>query len=429
MKPGVFNPPSVANASLADSMIAQSAPEYPSQTLPGRKYSKVLLLDGYSTRTLACVRSWGKQGISFAVGGEKKWDMSLFSRYAKEKFVYTSPKRDISKFIRDVNHYSRKFAVDCVFPTSEAAIMACNKHRKELNCALLIPSEGEIKTTFSKAKTLELAKSLGIAVPRTIHVTGESILSLNTIDLRLPVAIKSESSEVMHSGKAETSSKTAYASTTAAVVEECQVRLAKGQSVLLQEFIDGYGVGISGLFDKGMPVSLLAHRRIRESDPLGGPSALAETIELDPRLLEATKSLFKALAFSGPAMTEFKVDRRTGVPYLMEINGRFWGTILLAPAAGLDLPYLYWKMLNGIEIRPEETRYEIGIQGRYLVGDTKCLLLCLKGRPKSWPGEFPTRWTAVKSYVKSFFDNRTRDLLLTRDDPKPFFARLIQDLT
>ena len=31
--------------------------------------------------------------------------------------------------------------------------------------------------------------------------------------------------------------------------------------------------------------------------------------------------------------------------------------------------------------------------------------------------------------VKSFFDSRTRDLLLTRDDPKPFFARLMQELT
>ena len=29
------------------------------------KITKILLLDGYSTRTLACVRSWGKQAIPF----------------------------------------------------------------------------------------------------------------------------------------------------------------------------------------------------------------------------------------------------------------------------------------------------------------------------------------------------------------------------
>src|ERR1700733_11757723 len=86
----------------------------------GAKCSKVLLLDGYSTRTLACVRSWGKRGVAFAVGGETRRDMSLFSRYAKETFVYTSPKLDALKFIQDVNRLCIKFGTDCVFPTSEA---------------------------------------------------------------------------------------------------------------------------------------------------------------------------------------------------------------------------------------------------------------------------------------------------------------------
>src|SRR5688500_18388277 len=59
---------------------------------PMTRFVKPLLLDGYSTRTLACVRSWGQRGIAFAVGGESRWDMSLFSRYSRETFVYTSPK-------------------------------------------------------------------------------------------------------------------------------------------------------------------------------------------------------------------------------------------------------------------------------------------------------------------------------------------------
>jgi predicted ATP-grasp superfamily ATP-dependent carboligase len=406
-----------------------SAPYIPLPIRSGRGTPKVLLLDGYSTRTLACVRSWGKHGIAFAVGGESHWDMSLFSRYSKEKFVYTSPKENVKKFIEDVNRNCQKFAADFVFPTSEAGIMACSQYRKDLTCVPLIPMEREIEVTFSKAKTLALAESLGIAVPKTEYITNDNVQTLDAIDLKFPVVIKSESSEVMQSGKTETSGKTAYAFTKADVVKECKRRLAKGQSVLVQEFIDGYGVGLSGLFAEGRPVALLAHRRIRESNPLGGPSALAETIELEPRLLEATSSLFKTLSFSGPAMTEFKIDRRTGQPYLMEINGRFWGTVLLAPAAGLDLPYLFWKMLNGIEIQPEETGYQVGIKGRYLVGDTKCLLLCLKGKPSTWPGEFPGRWSAVKSYSRSFVDKQTKDLLFTQDDPKPFFARLMQDVT
>ncbi len=393
-----------------------------------KKFSKVLLLDGYSTRTLACVRSWGKKGIAFAVGGETRWDMSLSSRYAKEKFVYTSPKHDVARFIDDVNQLCVKYAADCVFPTSEAGIMACSKYRDELRCTPLIPSDREIQTMFSKATTLQIAESLGIAIPKTVHITNENNEIIGHTGLNFPVAIKSDTSEVMHSANAETSEKTAYVYAQAELERECRARLAKGQSVLAQEFIDGYGVGISGLFAEGKPVALLGHRRIRESNPFGGPSAVAETIELEPHLLEPTLALLKAINVSGPAMVEYKVNRHSGKPYLMEINGRFWGTVLLGPAAGLDLPYLYWKMLNGMEILPEETRYKIGVRGRYLLGDTKCLFISLKGKPKSWPGTFSGRWAGLQGYVGSFFDNRTKELLLADGDPMPFFARVIQDL-
>lgn len=392
------------------------------------RLTKPLLLDGYSTRTLACVRSWGQRQVPFAVGGETKWDMSLFSRYSKETFVYTSPKRDVAKFIADVNHFSRKFAADCIVPTSEAAIMACSKYRHELIRQPIIPRDPDIEMTFSKANVLAMAESLGLKVPKTVHVTGANRQAAETIDLAYPVVIKSESSEVMLDARAATSPKTVYAFSRDELIKECRSRLDQGQSVLLQEFIDGYGVGVSGLFDDGQPVALFGHRRIRESNPLGGPSALAESIQVEPRLLEAATALMRKVAFSGPAMVEFKVSRQTGEPYLMEINGRFWGTVPLAPAAGVDLPYLYWKMLNGIEISPEEKGYEVGRRGRNLVGDTKCLFLCLKGKPKGWPGEFPQRWSSIKSYVLSFFDRRTTDLILTSDDPMPFFARLAQDL-
>jgi predicted ATP-grasp superfamily ATP-dependent carboligase len=353
--------------------------------------------------------------------------MSLFSRYTREKFVYTSPKRDICKFIQDVNRYCQEFAADCVLPTSEAAILACDKHRNELSCVPIIPEKRDIQMTFSKANALNVAQSLGIPVPKTLYIADNDLRAVDEMSLNFPVVIKSESSQVMFSAKTKTSEGTAYVFSRCELERECRSRLANGQAVLLQEFIDGYGVGISGLFARGRPIVLFGHRRIRESNPLGGPSAVAETIEIEPRLMEATTALFETIGFSGPAMAEYKINRRTGQPYLMEINGRFWGTLLLAPAAGLDLPYLYWKMLNGMEIRPEEGRYEVGLKGRYLIGDTKCLLLCLRGKTKCWPGEFPKRWCAVKSYMGSFFDKRTKDLILTQDDPMPFFARLIQD--
>jgi predicted ATP-grasp superfamily ATP-dependent carboligase len=413
-----------------DSQIIETHAAVPQLVLvrsqPHKEFRKVLLLDGYSTRTLACVRSWGKRDIPFAVGGETQWDMSLLSRYSKETFVYTSPKQDLSKFIQDVNQYSREFGADCVFPTSEAAIIACSRYRNKLACIPIVPGEQELQTAFSKAKTLKIAQSLGVPIPKTLFVTDSQLHELDASALKFPMAIKSESSEILVRNKTQTSGKTAVVFSKSELENECKSHLTAGRCVLVQEFIDGYGVGISGLFDEGRPVVLIGHRRLRESTPWGGPSALAETIELDPKLLDATTSLMKQIAFNGPAMVEYKIDRRTGEPYLMEINGRFWGSVLLAIAAGQDLPYLYWKMLNGRDVGPEEKTYRVGVRGRYLVGDTKCLLLSLKGAPKRWKGQLTNRGAALKSYIGSFFDRQTAELILTSDDPMPFLGRLIQ---
>lgn len=401
------------------------------QRLPAstrQRFQKVLLLDGYSTRTLACVRSWGKKGVPFAVGGEARSDMSLLSRFAREKFVYISPKRDVSSFVQDLNQFSQQFGADCIFPTSEAAIMACSQHRDALLATPIIPRARDIELSFSKTNTLRLAESLGIAVPKTVFVTPDNPEIESIATLRFPVVVKSESSEVMLSQRIGTSKKTAYVFDRSELERECKARLAGQQSILIQEFVDGFGVGVSGLFEDGHPIALFGHRRIRESNPLGGPSALAESIVIEDDLLRATTELFEKIGFTGPAMAEYKVDRRDGQAFLMEINGRFWGSILLAPAAGLDLPYLYWKQLNGIEITPEEKAYKVGVKGRYLVGDASGWLRCLKGKPKGWPGEFPSRWRATADFFSSFFDDNTHDLILDGNDQRPFVGRLLQEL-
>ena len=104
-----------------------------------KRLKKILLLDGYSSRTLACVRSWGKHGVPFAVGGTNRWDMSLLSKYCSERFIYTSPEKDVARFIEDINRFGKAMGTDAVFPTSEAGILACSRHRNALQQYPIIP--------------------------------------------------------------------------------------------------------------------------------------------------------------------------------------------------------------------------------------------------------------------------------------------------
>ena len=51
-------------------------------------------------------------------------------------------------------------------------------------------------------------------------------------------------------------------------------------------------------------------------------------------------------------MVEFKVDPRDGIPKLMEVNPRFWGSLQLAIVSGVDFPYLILKMARRESFEP-----------------------------------------------------------------------------
>jgi hypothetical protein len=107
--------------------------------------------------------------------------------------------------------------------------------------------------------------------------------------------------------------------------------------LILQQRIVGPGTGIFLLLWDGRVRAVFAHRRLREKPPAGGVSVYRESIVADPALVERSRRLLARLHWQGVAMVEFKIDAFTGTPYLMEINGRFWGSLQLAIDAGIDL--------------------------------------------------------------------------------------------
>ena len=62
---------------------------------------------------------------------------------------------------------------------------------------------------------------------------------------------------------------------------------------------------------------------------------MAVSEPLDPVLTEHSLSLLRAIGREGIAMVEFKHDRHAQRPLLMEVNGRYWGSIGLAKSSCL----------------------------------------------------------------------------------------------
>lgn len=389
--------------------------------------SKWLILDAYSPRTLGLVRSLGQRGIEFVLAGTDRHDMCLRSRYCREWFIYTSPHHSISGFVADLNEKANKYDFDLIVPTAEATILACRQKRSEFNKPVLISTDEVIDTVYNKRRILEMARESGINVPETVYVDSSNYEAKHLAVDRFPVAIKAESSDRICGDRILNTGDSVYALDHETLLSSCRNRMEKSP-LLVQEFIDGYGIGISGVFIEGEALVLFGHRRLRESTPTGGPAAYMESIRIPENLCQEAAQLMKRTGYSGPAMVEYKVDYESGKAYLMEINCRLWGSIMFPLSIGVDIPYIWWKSVNGMEVTEDETRYEPGRRGRYLLGDTKCLLQTLKGKPKEYPGAFPGRIEALASYLYSFVDPRTKNLLLGAGDMGPFWARLRKQL-
>jgi predicted ATP-grasp superfamily ATP-dependent carboligase len=189
--------------------------------------------------------------------------------------------------------------------------------------------------------------------------------------------------------------------------------------LLLQQRIVGPGVGIFLLVWDGETVAAFSHKRLREKPPAGGISVYRESRALDHTLMARSRALLDAFGWQGVAMIEFKVDEATGIPYLMEINGRFWGSLQLAIDAGVDFPQLLVAAASGEHPAPVLS-YDTTVRSRWWFGDLDHVLIRLKhsDRALALPPGSPGRMATVRAFLTR--DKRDRDEIRQADDLGPF---------
>lgn len=149
---------------------------------------------------------------------------------------------------------------------------------------------------------------------------------------------------------------------------------------------------------------------------------MRESTTVEPVLLQRSLGLLRDLGWeNGVAMVEYKVDPKSGQTWLMEINGRFWGSLQMAVDAGVDFPALLLQCARG-EVQPEPVVGTPGVKTRWLLGDLDQLLMrLLRSREHlNLPASFPGRGRALLEFLWDFRP-KVRLEVLRASDPRPFF--------
>jgi predicted ATP-grasp superfamily ATP-dependent carboligase len=262
-----------------------------------------------------------------------------------------------------------------------------------VECAIPFADYATVDRAANKVDLMETARALGVPVPRSVVVTSPSDVPTG---LAFPVVVKPWRSRV-RVGSGWESTAVSHAADAEELDRDLSARHGYEFPVMLQERIVGPGMGVFAIYDRGRPIAFFSHRRLREKPPWGGVSVLSESVPLPPDATASATRLLNALQWHGVAMVEFKRDVRDGVPKLMEINGRFWGSLQLAIDAGVDFPALLVDGVKGRMTPPAP--YEVGVRSRWWWGDVDALLLRLAGRGPHGASSLKDRLRALGPFL------------------------------
>ena len=391
---------------------------------------KAIVLDGHLKSALATVRSLGAQDIFVVSGSHRKFAPALHSRFNDQSFVYCNPLKDKSKFIKDVLAIiSECDEKPVIYAFSDSTFLPLFEKKDEiLKVAHFITSlDSSVDIAFDKVKTIKLAKRLGVPTIKTYVPNNEEDVQNLSKALSFPIVVKPRHS-VVWSGNSGVFGSAHIVLSSSEFISVCLGIYKKTKLLpIVQEFILGKEYGVEYLCKDGEVLASCAHKRIRSLSPRGGASVVKETV---PRVTggmdEQARILIKELKWTGPIMVEFKEDSTTKEFLLMEINGRFWGSLPLSIFAGVDFPYLYYKYAKG-KISEKEVTHMPGIVSRHFLGDIVNLLRVIFKRDILRSRLYPTRTQALSDF--SLYENKEiHDDVFMEKDKKPYFYEMI-DLT
>ena len=360
----------------------------------------VLLTDGNERSTLAVTRSLGRRGLSVYVGAETPTSMAGSSRYCTRSFLYPSPLTHPEEYVYALYEAIKRWNVSVLFPMTDIAVELTGEYRERLgaNVTLPVPSMAQYHQLSDKYQLTKWAHEEGIPIPKTLFVPDGIVTNVIDRITTWPVVVKPGRSLVKIGGIWRKTG-VQYAHNADDLLRLYQeIQCLKCPS-LIQERILGEGQGVFGLFERGKPLALFAHRRLREKPPSGGVSVLRESIALPEPATGYALRIAQSVDWQGVMMVEFKIDRATQVPYLMEVNGRFWGSLQLAIDAGADFPWFLHKLTTGGAMVSLSEPYRVGIKSRWWLGDLDHLLTRLwkADKEQSLPPGSPSKLETLKS--------------------------------
>ncbi len=374
----------------------------------------VLLLGADENESLPILANLHRHRVPIAAAAPRRLSMGLFSRYPSVRLVSPDPNAAPEAYVDWVEQTVKGGTYPVTLVCGETATWLLANARERLAPYTRIPLVDVSKFYLcrDKSKTMKEAERLGIPTPKTWYPDDAGIEAVAREIPSYPVVLKpciSNGARGISYPQDADELKTLYAKTK-----------ADYKACIVQEFVSHAGMQYKAEIVLDADRKVLAggvYDKPRFYPPTGGSSTLNSTVDR-PDILDLGIRFLQGIGWYGMGDCDFILDPRDNVPKLMEVNPRFTRSIKILVEAGLEFPYVLYRLALGRPVEPQ-FEYKKGLYLRYFLSDCVWFLRS-KNRFRAKPSFF---W---------FFGRNLRDEIFSWADPAPtiafvivFFSRLL----
>ena len=381
------------------------------RALPVTETTGALVLGG-NLNGLTIARSLGRQRIPVWVATPPSIKLASYSRYVRRNLPWPSEESEAQ--VERLLELAERHSLDgwVLFPTGdESAALLARFHPELSRCyRVSTPTWEVLRWAYDKRLTYRLAEQAQIAHPFTLYPAGEA--DLETADCSFPAILKPAAHVAVNRFTAEKAWPVTNREELLARYREAR-KYVPPDLILVQELIPGGGesqFSFAALCRDGQLIASLTARRTRQYPiDFGYSSSFVETQDV-PQVAAASRRLLSAIRYTGLVEIEYKLDARNGRYKILDINPRLWTWSALGARAGIDFPYLLWRMMTNKPVTERTGR--MGVRWMRVSTDLPAAIHeMLRGR------------LSLASYLRSFREP-LQFALMAADDPLPALVDL-----
>ena len=363
---------------------------------------RVLVTDSGGKQPYAMIRGLKDIGCHVTVICGSKHDTCYVSNKPDERILNTKFKENNEDKFQWMLSLVASGKYDVLMPIGEMSTDFITRHEDDFKKYVRIacaPRKVYLQA-FNKQNTFDQAMKSGIPCPYTRRSDQDIEDYLN--HAKFPIIIKPRQgigSIGFHKFKTE---------------DEFRKRLTDPSfnvdDYVVQEFVNFENrIGTNLFVDKkGNICTSYAVNVLRWFPIDAGAGVLIQTVDAH-EILQYAGKLLQDLGWQGFANVAFMIDKETGEPRLMEINGRIPASVKVSFMLGCNVSRQFIEMIYDEEVTQYPENAQFGKYIRHFDTDI------------AWFLKSPDRFRAKPSW---FSWKNTEEVLFCKDDPKPFFYQL-----